>query len=949
MKNKIVIRGARENNLKNIDVDIPKGKFVVITGMSGSGKSSLAFDIIYSEGQRRYVESLSTYARQFIGQTKKPDVDRIEGLSPSVSIEQKTTNKNPRSTVGTMTEIYDYMRLLYSHIGKAHCPICGRVVQKQSIDEIMENIYERFEDGDKLTILSPILRNKKGAHKSLFKSLLGRGYVRARVNGKTYYLDEEIQLNKNRAHTVDIVIDRVVMNKDSKDFKTRLTQSIEQSILLSSGKVIVMHNDDEIMYSENLSCPIHDEVVIPEITPRLFSFNAPFGACPECNGIGKKLRVDEDKIIVDKEKSILEGGLLIPGASTIKGYAWTVFEAAAKSYGISLIAPVKSLTKEEMNIIFYGGDGRKIRVDYDSREFSFHGFKEFEGIITNLERRYREAASDSFREELEHKYMSAKFCQACNGKKLKPEVLAIKVNGMDISEVTNLPLEGCLNFFESLKLTEKEKKVTHDLLEEIKKRIKFLIDVGLGYLNLSRETKTLSGGETQRIRLASQIGSGLTGVIYVLDEPSIGLHQRDNDRLISTLRELKELENTLIVVEHDEDTIMQADYVIDMGPEAGMNGGEIIAQGTPKMIMNNKKSITGKYLKGIEKIEIPKKRRRADKHLMLRGATGNNLKDVKVDIPLGIFTVITGVSGSGKSTLINQTLSPILANKLNGAREYALPYLEIAGVENLDRVVEVDQTPLGKTPRSTPATYTKVLDDIREIFAQTSDACYRGFSRGRFSFNIKGGRCEVCQGAGLTKIEMMFLPDIYVECEICKGKRYNKETLEVYYKGKNIADVLDMSVEEAYDFFENYSNVRSKLQILMDVGLGYIKLGQPANTLSGGEAQRVKLAAELARPARGKTIYIFDEPTTGLHFEDIKKLLNSLERLIEKGNTVVVIEHNLDVIKSADYVIDMGPDGGLDGGCIVVEGTPEEVAESNLGYTSKYIKAALERDRRRDV
>ncbi|MBC2855865.1 excinuclease ABC subunit UvrA [Cetobacterium sp. 2A] len=940
MLDKIIIKGAREHNLKNINIEIPKYKFVVITGVSGSGKSSLAFDTIYSEGQRRYVESLSAYARQFIGQMNKPDVDSIEGLAPAISIEQKTTNRNPRSTVGTVTEVYDYMRLLFAHIGIAHCPKCGNSVERQSLDEIIENISHKFKDGDKFVILSPILRDKKGTHKNIFLNLVKKGFARVRVNGEVLYLDEDIVLDKNKKHNVDVIVDRLVFASDE-DFESRLSQSIEAAIELSGGKVIIDSGDSEQVYSENYSCPLHEDVSIPDLTPRLFSFNAPFGACPECKGIGKKLEVDENRLIENENLSLKEGGIYIPGASARKGYSWEIFLAMASAFNIDINKPVKDLTEKEKHIIFHGTGGQKFRFDYDGDEFQFHGLKEYEGAIKNLERRYHETFSESMKDEIENKFMFEKICKVCNGKRLKPEVLAVTVGGKNIIEITDLSIKKALEFFNELTLTKNQEQIAKEILKECRERLSFMINVGLDYLTLSRETKTLSGGESQRIRLATQIGSGLTGVLYVLDEPSIGLHQRDNDKLLSTLNRLKELGNTLIVVEHDEDTMLQADYIFDMGPGAGINGGEIVAEGTPEEIMENENSMTGKFLKGSIAIKIPEKRREENGSLKLIGANGNNLKNVTVEIPLEVMTVVTGVSGSGKSTLINQTLYPILFNKLNKGKLYPLEYKTIEGLEQLDKVIDIDQSPIGRTPRSNPATYTKIFDDIRELFAQTKDAKMKGFNKGRFSFNVKGGRCEACQGAGIIKIEMNFLPDVYVECEICKGKRYNRDTLEVHYKGKTISDVLDMSVEEAYEFFKTIPSLERKLKVLMDVGLDYIKLGQPATTLSGGEAQRIKLATELSKTSRGKTIYILDEPTTGLHFEDIRKLLEVLNRLVDKNNTVVIIEHNLDVIKSADYIIDIGPEGGDGGGEVVAKGTPEKVSKSKKSFTGKYLKKVL--------
>ena len=942
MIDKITIKGARQHNLKNIDIELPKNEFIVITGVSGSGKSSLAFDTIYSEGQRRYVESLSAYARQFIGQMNKPEVDSIEGLSPAISIEQKTTNRNPRSTVGTITEVYDYLRLLFAHIGIAHCPICHTAVEKQSVDEIVESIMSKFAEGSKIILLSPVVKDKKGTHKNIFLNLFKKGFVRARVNGEVLYLEDEIELDKNKKHSIEVVVDRLVLKKDDKDFESRLTQSIEAAIELSNGKLIVNDGKTDYLYSENYSCPNHEDVSIPELNPRLFSFNAPYGACPECKGLGKKLEVDENKLIENPELSIEDGGMYIPGAMARKGYSWEIFRAMAKAAKIDLTKPVKDLTKKELNIIFYGYD-EKFKFDYTGGEFDFHGYKEYEGAVKNLERRYYESFSEAQKEEIENRYMVERICKVCKGKRLKDEVLAVTVNDKNIMEICDMSIKNSLDFFMNLNLTEKQEKIAKEILKEIRERLTFMTNVGLDYLTLSRETKTLSGGESQRIRLATQIGSGLTGVLYVLDEPSIGLHQKDNDKLLATLNRLKELGNTLIVVEHDEDTMMQADKILDIGPGAGTFGGEIVAFGSPKEIMKNKNSVTGKFLSGKEEIEIPKKRRKWNKTLKLFGAKGNNLKNIDVEFPLGVMTVVTGVSGSGKSTLVNSTLYPILFNQLNKGKLYPLEYDKIEGLEELEKVINIDQTPIGRTPRSNPATYTKLFDDIRDIFAETQDAKLHGFKKGRFSFNVKGGRCEACQGAGILKIEMNFLPDVYVECEVCKGKRYNKETLDVYYKGKNIYDVLEMSVLEAYDFFKNIPTLERKLKVLIDVGLDYIKLGQPATTLSGGEAQRIKLATELSKMSKGNTVYILDEPTTGLHFQDIKKLLEVLNRLLEKGNTVIIIEHNLDVIKTADHIIDIGVDGGENGGTVVAVGTPEEIAKSKKSYTGKYIAKILKK------
>ena len=942
MIDKITIKGARQHNLKNIDIELPKNEFIVITGVSGSGKSSLAFDTIYSEGQRRYVESLSAYARQFIGQMNKPEVDSIEGLSPAISIEQKTTNRNPRSTVGTITEVYDYLRLLFAHIGIAHCPICHTAVEKQSVDEIVESIMSKFDEGSKIILLSPVVKDKKGTHKNIFLNLFKKGFVRARVNGEVLYLEDEIELDKNKKNNIEVVVDRLVLKKDDKDFESRLTQSIEAAIELSNGKLIVNDGKSDYLYSENYSCPNHEDVSIPELNPRLFSFNAPYGACPECKGLGKKLEVDENKLIENPDLSIEDGGMYIPGAMARKGYSWEIFRAMAKAAKIDLTKPVKNLTKKELDIIFYGYD-EKFKFDYTGGEFDFHGYKEYEGAVKNLERRYYESFSEAQKEEIENRYMVERICKVCKGKRLKDEVLAVTVNDKNIMEICDMSIKNSLDFFMNLSLTEKQEKIAKEILKEIRERLTFMTNVGLDYLTLSRETKTLSGGESQRIRLATQIGSGLTGVLYVLDEPSIGLHQKDNDKLLATLNRLKELGNTLIVVEHDEDTMMQADKILDIGPGAGTFGGEIVAFGSPKEIMKNKNSVTGKFLSGKEEIEIPKKRRKWKKTLKLFGAKGNNLKNIDVEFPLGVMTVVTGVSGSGKSTLVNSTLYPILFNQLNKGKLYPLEYDKIEGLEELEKVINIDQTPIGRTPRSNPATYTKLFDDIRDIFAETQDAKLHGFKKGRFSFNVKGGRCEACQGAGILKIEMNFLPDVYVECEVCKGKRYNKETLDVYYKGKNIYDVLEMSVLEAYDFFKNIPTLERKLKVLIDVGLDYIKLGQPATTLSGGEAQRIKLATELSKMSKGNTVYILDEPTTGLHFQDIKKLLEVLNRLLEKGNTVIIIEHNLDVIKTADHIIDIGVDGGENGGTVVATGTPEEIAKSKKSYTGKYIAKILKK------
>ena len=940
MKNKIKILGARENNLKNINIEIPKNQFVVITGVSGSGKSTLAFDTIYSEGQRRYVESLSAYARMFIGQMQKPELDSIEGLSPAISIEQKSVSKNPRSTVGTTTEIYDYMRLLWAHIGEAHCPICGEKVERQSVEEIVDNILETTSEKDKLIVLAPIVIDKKGTHKNLFLNLQKRGYQRVRVNGDILDLSDTIDLDKNKRHNIEVVIDRIVVKKDDKEFVSRLNEAIENSTELAEGKIIANVNGEDKKYSESFSCTNHPDVIFPDVVPRLFSFNAPYGACEDCNGLGSTLEVDENRLVFDENLSINEGGLVFPGSTNQETWSWKLFEAMCNSHNIDMDKPIKKLSKKEMNIIFYGSD-KKFKFKIDKKSISYNGDKVFEGLVNSIKRQYKESFSEAIKEDYEAKYMIDKTCKTCNGKRMKEVVLSITINDKNIIDLTEMSVVEALNFYENIQLTEKQAMIAAEILKEIKERLSFMINVGLDYLTLSRMTKTLSGGESQRIRLATQIGSRLTGVIYVLDEPSIGLHQRDNDKLLATLKELKQIGNSLIVVEHDEDTMREADYLIDMGPGAGIYGGNVVAEGTPKQVMKNRKSLTAKYLNGEIGIEVPKKRRKWDKEIVLKNAKGNNLKNVTMKIPLEVMTVVTGVSGSGKSTLVNQTLFPELHNRLNKGKMYPLKNSGIEGLEHLEKVIDIDQSPIGRTPRSNTATYTKIFDDIRDIFAQTKDAKLKGYTKGRFSFNVKGGRCEACGGAGINKIEMNFLPDVYIECETCKGKRYNRETLEVHYKGKSISDVLDMSVEEAYEFFKTIPSLERKLQTLIDVGMNYIKLGQPATTLSGGEAQRIKLATELSKISRGKTIYILDEPTTGLHFEDIRKLLIVLNRLVEKGNTVLIIEHNLDVIKTADYIIDIGPEGGFRGGQIIAEGIPEEIIKSKKSYTAKFLKKYL--------
>ena len=934
-ENNIVVKGAKEHNLKNIDVTIPRDKLVVITGLSGSGKSSLAFDTIYAEGQRRYVESLSSYARQFLGQMEKPAVESIDGLSPAVSIDQKTTSKNPRSTVGTVTEIYDYLRLLYARIGVPHCPICGREIKQQTVDQIVDRVMNLGE-GTKLQILSPIVRARKGEHIKDLENARKSGYVRVRVDGIIYDLSEEIKLEKNKKHTIEIVIDRIVIKKD---VRSRLADSIETAGELSGGIIIVNIVDGEdILFSQNYACPEHG-VSIEELTPRMFSFNNPHGACKKCMGLGVFMRIDPELILPDKSLSINQGaikasGWTTEGATIAKMY----YEALSKKYKFSLDTPIKDLSPEIINIILYGSNGEKFKMVRESENIKFSYNTAFEGVINNLERRYRESQSNFVKEEIES-YMSAIPCDSCKGDRLNPESLAVKVGEVNISELCNNSIVKILDFVDNLFLTEKEQFIAKEILKEIKERLGFLKSVGLEYLTLSRESGTLSGGESQRIRLATQIGSSLMGVLYILDEPSIGLHQRDNDKLLATLKRLRDIGNTVIVVEHDEDTMYAADYIVDVGPGAGVHGGEIVCCGDVNAIKNCENSITGQYLSGKKAVEMPQKRRKGNgKKLKILGATQNNLKNIDVEIPLGKFVCVTGVSGSGKSSLINEILYKSLAAQLNGAKKKSGKHRKITGVENLDKIIDINQAPIGRTPRSNPATYTGVFTDIRELFASTNDAKMKGFKSSRFSFNVKGGRCEACQGDGLIKIEMHFLPDVYVPCDICKGKRYNRETLEVKYKDKTIHDVLEMTIEEAVLFFSNIPKISRKLQTLCDVGLGYIKLGQSATTLSGGEAQRVKLATELSKKATGKTIYILDEPTTGLHIADVHRLIEVLQRLVDVGNTVLVIEHNLDLIKTADYIIDLGPEGGDKGGEIVAKGTPEEICKS---YTGQYLKKFL--------
>lgn len=936
----IKIKGAREHNLKNISLDIPKNKFVVITGVSGSGKSSLAFDTIYSEGQRRYVESLSAYARQFIGQMKKPELDSIEGLSPAISIEQKSVSKNPRSTVGTMTEIYDYMRLLWAHIGIAHCPICKKEVSKQSVEEIVNDIYSKAEQASKLIILAPIIKEKKGTFKNLFINFQKQGYQRIVVDDTLYDLDDEIDIDKNKRHSISLVIDRIKMRFENEETRTRISEAIENSSKISNGFCNVEIDNKIYKYSENFTCSDHENIEFPDIVPRLFSFNAPFGACEKCNGLGSALVIDENKLILNENLPINDGGVYICGGNSKKSWTYKLYIDFLKANNIDENSTYSNLTTEQKNLVLYGSE-KEFIFNINTKEYNFDGAKTFEGIVGLAKKRYKDSFSEAIKDELENKYMIEKTCSICSGDRLKEVVLNITINGKSIIDITKVNILEAKKFFENLILTEKEEKIAKEILKEIKQRLNFMLSVGLEYLSLARNTKSLSGGESQRIRLATQIGSKLTGVIYVLDEPSIGLHQRDNERLLNTLKELRDLGNTVIVVEHDEDTMKECDYLIDIGPGAGIYGGNLVACGTPLEVSKNSKSITGKYLSKELEISLPKKRRKANKYIEITHCKGNNLKDISVKFPKGVLTVVTGVSGSGKSTLINQTLFPAISNELHQSKEYPLEYKAIKGLEDVKKVINIDQSPIGRTPRSNTATYTKIFDDIREIFSQTNSAKIRGFDKGRFSFNVKGGRCEACSGAGIVKIEMNFLPDVYIDCELCKGKRYNHETLEVLYKDKNIADVLEMTVDEAFVFFEKIPSLKRKLQTLIDVGMGYISLGQSATTLSGGEAQRIKLSSELSKISKGDTIYILDEPTTGLHFEDIKKLLSVLNKLVDKGNTIIVIEHNLDVIKSADYIIDIGPQGGINGGCIIAKGTPEQVSKVKKSYTGYFLKKCL--------
>ncbi len=938
-KNFIKIRGANEHNLKNLDVDIPRNEFVVLTGLSGSGKSSLAFDTIYAEGQRRYMESLSSYARQFLGQMEKPDVEKIEGLSPAISIDQKSTNRNPRSTVGTVTEIYDYFRLLYARIGIPHCPNCGKEIKKQSVDQMVDQIMS-LPEGARIQLLAPVVRGRKGMHQKLFEQAKRSGYVRVQVDGNIYDLTEEISLDKNIKHNIEIVVDRLVVKPG---IEKRLTDSVENVLELAEGLMTVdVIQGEPINFSQSFSCP-DCGISIDEIEPRSFSFNNPFGACPDCFGLGYKMEFDVDLMIPDKSLSLAAGAIQVMGwqSSTDKGsFTNAILTALSKEYNFDLNTPYEELPKKIQNVLINGTGGKEIKVYYKGQRGEGVYDVAFEGLVKNVQRRYRETGSDTMKQEYEQ-FMRVTPCKACGGQRLKQEALAVTVSGKNIHEVTSMSIRKLQEFLAEMELSKQQKLIGAQVLKEIRARVGFLVDVGLDYLTLSRGTGTLSGGEAQRIRLATQIGSGLVGVAYILDEPSIGLHQRDNDKLLNTLKNLKELGNTLIVVEHDEDTMLAADHIVDIGPGAGEHGGNLVAQGTAQEIMKSPDSVTGAYLSGKIKIPVPETRRKPTGFLKIKGAKENNLQNINVDIPLGVMTCVTGVSGSGKSSLTNEILYKRLARDLNRARVIPGKHRAIEGIEQLDKVIDIDQSPIGRTPRSNPATYTGVFDQIRDLFAATPDAKAKGYAKGRFSFNVKGGRCEACSGDGILKIEMHFLPDVYVPCEVCGGKRYNRETLEVKYKGKSIYDVLDMTVEEALAFFENVPSIHRKIQTLYDVGLSYIKLGQPSTTLSGGEAQRIKLATELSRRSTGKTIYILDEPTTGLHFADVHKLTEILQRLAEGGNTVVVIEHNLDVIKTADYIIDMGPEGGDGGGMVIAKGTPEEVARVEESYTGKYVKKYL--------
>ena len=940
MNDKIVIKGAKEHNLKNINLEIPRDKLVVITGLSGSGKSSLAFDTLYAEGQRRYVESLSSYARQFLGLMEKPEVESIEGLSPAISIDQKTTSKNPRSTVGTVTEIYDYIRLLYARIGVPYCPHCGKKIEKQSIDQIVDNVM-KLEQGTRIQVLAPVVRSRKGEYTKLFEDLQKEGFARVRVDGEIYELTDEIKLDKNKKHEIEIVVDRLVIKED---IVGRLTESIEVALKNADNLVLIdVVGQKTILYSCNYACP-DCGFSFPELTPRMFSFNNPYGACPKCSGIGYLMKMDEDLIIPDKNKTLYDGVKAFGSSTMKKGetMAKMYFESIGKHYGVDIKKKIKDLPRDFLEKILYGTGTEEIDFEY-SLYAGVRKFRApFEGVLPTLERRHNETKSQGMRDFYEM-YMSNMHCDECNGARLKKEILSIKIADKNINEMTDMSVKHLQEFLKTLELTDTQKMISDLILKEINARLQFLIDVGLEYLTLSRSAGTLSGGEAQRIRLATQIGSGLTGVLYILDEPSIGLHQRDNDKLIATLKKLRDLGNTLLVVEHDEDTMYAADQIIDIGPGPGVHGGQVMAQGTAEEIKNVEGSITGDYLSGRKQIHVPKTRRKGNKkNIEVVGATENNLKNISVKFPLGVFTCITGVSGSGKSTLINEVLYKNIAQQLNGSNEKPGKCKQIKGIENIDKIINIDQSPIGRTPRSNPATYTGAFDLIRDIFAETNEAKIRGYEKGRFSFNVPGGRCESCSGDGVHRIEMHFLPDVYVPCDVCKGKRYNRETLEVKYKGKNIADVLDMTVEDALEFFENIPKIKQKIQTLYDVGLGYIKLGQPSTTLSGGEAQRVKLATELSKKATGKTLYILDEPTTGLHIADVHKLVDILQRLVDTGNTVVVIEHNLDLIKTADYIIDLGPEGGDAGGEVIAVGTPEQVCKNERSYTGKFLKKYLQ-------
>ncbi|MEK3893512.1 excinuclease ABC subunit UvrA [Bacillus sp. FSL W7-1354] len=940
---RIEVKGARAHNLKNIDVSIPRDQLVVLTGLSGSGKSSLAFDTIYAEGQRRYVESLSAYARQFLGQMDKPDVDAIEGLSPAISIDQKTTSRNPRSTVGTVTEIYDYLRLLFARIGKPVCPVHGIEITSQTIEQMTDRILE-YPERTKIQVLAPIVSGRKGSHVKVLDQIRKQGYVRVRIDGEMNDLSEDIELEKNKKHSIEVVVDRIVIKEG---VTARLTDSLETALRLGEGRVIIdVIGQEELLFSEHHACP-HCGFSIGELEPRMFSFNSPFGACPSCDGLGSKLEVDVELVIPNDELSLKENAIA-PWEPQSSQYYPKLLEAVCSHYGIDMDVPVGELPKHQLEKILYGSGDEQIYFRYEN-DFGQvrENYIEFEGVIRNIERRYKETSSDYVRELME-KYMANQPCPSCKGYRLKKESLAVLINGLHIGKITEMSVSNALQFFRELELSEKDMKIANLILREIEERLGFLNNVGLDYLTLSRAAGTLSGGEAQRIRLATQIGSRLTGVLYILDEPSIGLHQRDNDRLIDTLKNMRDIGNTLIVVEHDEDTMLAADYLIDIGPGAGVHGGEVISAGTPEEVMNDDQSLTGQYLSGKKFIPLPAERRKPDNRFIeVKGAKENNLKNVSVKFPLGVFTAVTGVSGSGKSTLVNEILHKTLAQKLHRAKAKPGEYKEIKGIEHLDKVIDIDQSPIGRTPRSNPATYTGVFDDIRDVFAQTNEAKVRGYKKGRFSFNVKGGRCEACKGDGIIKIEMHFLPDVYVPCEVCHGKRYNRETLQVTYKGKNISDVLEMTVENAVQFFENIPKIKRKLQTLYDVGLGYITLGQPATTLSGGEAQRVKLASELHRRSTGRSLYILDEPTTGLHVDDIARLLAVLQRLVDNGDTVLVIEHNLDIIKAADYLIDLGPEGGDGGGTIVASGPPEEVMKLEGSYTGHYLKPIIERDKNR--